>query len=57
MLGHRQYGTLVGEPVILVATGIGPTAAAICLAEVLQCAHRIKAILYSGTSGWTPQVG
>jgi hypothetical protein len=30
----RSYGTLVGEPVILVATGIGPGAAIICLAEV-----------------------
>ena len=31
---RRSYGTLVGEPVILVATGIGPGAAIICLAEV-----------------------
>jgi hypothetical protein len=31
----RSYGTLVGEPVILVSTGIGPGAAIICLAEVL----------------------
>ena len=30
----REYGTLVGEPVVLIATGIGPVATAICLAEV-----------------------
>lgn len=57
LCASRSYGTLVGEPVILVATGIGPTAAAICLAELLQCATRIKEVLYSGTAGWTPQVG
>lgn len=33
-LGCRAYGTLVGNPVVLVSTGIGPVAAAICLAEV-----------------------
>ncbi len=54
---YRSYGTLAGEPVILVATGIGSAATAMCLAEVLHCADRIKAVIYSGASDWTPQVG
>lgn len=53
----RSYGKLAGVNVVLAATGIGPTAAAICLSEILLCAHQVKEILYSGTAGWTPQVG
>ena len=31
------YGALLGNPVMVVATGIGPTTAALCALELLQC--------------------
>ena len=31
------YGTLLGNPVMVVASGIGPTTAALCALELLQC--------------------
>ncbi len=31
------YGTLLGNPVMIVASGIGPTTAALCALELLQC--------------------
>ncbi len=43
--------------VVLAATGIGPGAAAICGLELLLCSANIREILFSGTSGFTPQVG
>lgn len=36
---------------------MGLMGAVMCVMQVLQCASRVKEILYSGTSGWTPQVG
>ena len=31
------YGTLMGNPVLVVASGIGPVTAALCALELLQC--------------------
>ena len=31
------YGTLMGNPVLVVASGIGPGTAALCAMELLQC--------------------
>ncbi len=39
---HREHGMLAGQDVVLAATGIGPTAAALCLMELLDCADRIQ---------------
>ena len=54
---RRQHGKIAGVDVVLAATGIGPGAAAICGFELLLCAANIREILFSGTSGFTPQVG
>ncbi len=38
--------------------GIGPTAAGLCLQELLTaCGPAFSEILYFGTSGWSPQLG
>ncbi len=42
---------------VVVATGIGPVAAALCTLELLVCGQWIKDIVYVGTSGWSPQRG
>ena len=52
----RSYGTILGQPVALVATGIGEVNAGICTTEVLQCGPFIKDVIYSGTSGYSAQV-
>ena len=31
------YGSLMGQPVAVIASGIGPGTAALCLMELLQC--------------------
>ena len=31
------YGDILGNPVLVVASGIGPTTAALCTMELLQC--------------------
>ena len=53
----RQHGRIGNVQVVLAATGIGPGAAAICGFELLLCASHIQSIFFSGTSGFTPQVG
>ncbi len=53
-----QYGSMMGQPMLVATTGIGPTAAALCVADlVARCGAHITEIVYSGTSGWTPQRG
>ena len=31
------YGSILGSPVLVVASGIGPGTAALCIMELLQC--------------------
>lgn len=38
--------------------GIGPTPATVCVYDVLaRCGSLVKDVFYSGTSGWSPQLG
>lgn len=41
----------MGQPVVVVTSGIGGTSAALCTMELLQCAGNIKEFVYMGTSG------
>ncbi|GAQ84464.1 hypothetical protein KFL_001900070 [Klebsormidium nitens] len=50
-------GTIMGQQILLVTTGIGPGQASICTQEILQCASHVREIVYSGTSGWSLQKG
>mmetsp|Transcript_12443 Transcript_12443/g.26864 ORF Transcript_12443/g.26864 Transcript_12443/m.26864 type:complete len:491 (-) Transcript_12443:204-1676(-) len=55
--GH-VVGELMGQPVLVVTTGIGPSAASLCTYEVVTaCGSWIKEMVYFGTSGWSPQLG
>ncbi len=39
-------------------TGIGPTSSALCVIDVMQkCGSRVRDVFFSGTSGWSPQLG
>jgi hypothetical protein len=43
---------------VLCPAGIGATAAALCVYDVVSsCGHLIKDMFYSGTSGWSAQLG
>jgi nucleoside phosphorylase len=56
-LGFRVCCRLMGQRTVVVATGIGPVAAALCTLELLVCGRWINEIVYVGTSGWSPQRG
>lgn len=49
-------GTLLGQPVALAVTGIGPPAAKACTAQLLSCGMRYREAVWLGTSGFSPQV-
>ena len=53
---HVAVGTLLGQPVVMATTGIGPTAASACTAQLLSCGVELREAIWLGTSGWTPQV-
>ncbi|KAJ9507064.1 hypothetical protein QJQ45_004663 [Haematococcus lacustris] len=56
--GGVFYGSLMGQRVLVVTTGIGPPAASLCTLEVVSaCGASITEILFFGTSGWSPQLG
>ncbi|KAI8467059.1 MAG: hypothetical protein J3K34DRAFT_524060 [Monoraphidium minutum] len=51
-------GEIMRQRVAVVTTGIGPEATAMCVFEVLtRCGRDIRDATYSGTSGWSPQLG
>ncbi|EFJ50281.1 hypothetical protein VOLCADRAFT_89239 [Volvox carteri f. nagariensis] len=56
--GGVVLGSLMGQDVLVVTTGIGPTAAGLCVQELLTpCGPYISEMIYFGTSGWSPQLG
>mmetsp|Transcript_8826 Transcript_8826/g.29203 ORF Transcript_8826/g.29203 Transcript_8826/m.29203 type:complete len:478 (+) Transcript_8826:283-1716(+) len=50
-------GVLLGQHVLVITTGIGPMSAASCMLELVHCGHIIKDVIFSGSSGSSPQVG
>ena len=54
---ERAYGTIMGQNITVVSSGIGPQNSALCTFELLQCASHIKDFIFSGTSGFSAQVG
>ncbi|KAG2500711.1 hypothetical protein HYH03_001476 [Edaphochlamys debaryana] len=56
--GGLYFGDLMGQDVLVVTTGIGPTAAGLCVQELLTaCGSVVTEMIYFGTSGWSPQLG
>ena len=53
---YVAVGTLLGQAVVMATTGIGPSAAAACTAQLLSCGVAFREAVWLGTSGWTPQV-
>lgn len=52
----RAYGTMLGQNVTVVSSGINAQNAAMCTLELLNCASHIKDFIYTGTSGFSPAV-
>ncbi|KXZ49339.1 hypothetical protein GPECTOR_22g933 [Gonium pectorale] len=56
--GGLYFGSLMGQDALVVTTGIGPTAAGLCVQELLTaCGSSVTEMIYFGTSGWSPQLG
>lgn len=52
----RAYGTIMGQNVTVVSSGINPQSSALCTMELLSCASHIKDFIYTGTAGFSPAV-
>jgi hypothetical protein len=52
----RAYGTMLGQNVTVVSSGINPQSSAMCTLELLNCASHIKDFIYAGTSGFSAAV-
>lgn len=55
MCSSWSHGTIFGQPVALIATGIGEVNAGICTIDVLRCGSNIKEVIFSGTAGFSAQ--
>lgn len=56
--GKAFAGTIMGQRVALVTTGIGPQTSGICTTVLLEaCGAKVKEAIYMGTSGWSAAVG
>ena len=52
------HGTLQGQPVLLVTTGIGHDHASVCMSDLLRAFdHSLKDIFFLGTAGFSPRRG
>lgn len=55
LAAHVAHGTRCWWHTLL---GIGPLASGLCVNDILnRCGPLIKDVFYSGTSGWSPQLG
>ena len=52
------HGTLYGQPVLLVTTGIGHDHASVCMSDLLRVFEvQLKDIFFLGTAGFSPRRG
>ena len=52
------HGTLYGQPVLLVTTGIGHDHASVCMSDLLRVFNgQLKEIFFLGTAGFSPRQG
>lgn len=55
---NATVGRMMRQNIAVIVTGIGPLAAALCVFDVMnKCGPNIKDVFYSGTAGWSPQLG
>lgn len=54
---NRAYGTIMGQNVTVISSGINAQSSALCTLEVLSCASHIKDFIFQGTSGFSAAVG
>lgn len=53
---NRAYGTIMGQNVTVISSGINAQSSALCTLEVLSCASHIKDFIFQGTSGFSAAV-
>lgn len=54
---NRAFGTMMGQNVTVVSSGINAQNSALCTMELLNCASHIKDFIYAGTAGFSAALG